>query len=78
MFGLTIIKQCIRLYQQTLSPDHGPLRALFPAGVCRFDPTCSEYMYHAVERHSWHGLLLGLHRLMRCHPFARGGRDPVP
>jgi putative membrane protein insertion efficiency factor len=71
------LKKSIRLYQRTLSPDHGPLRAVFPAGVCRHEPTCSEYMYQALDRHGWRGLLLGLARLSRCHPFSKGGYDPV-
>ena len=47
--------------------------------ACRFVPTCSEYAMEAVElygvrRGSW----LTLTRLLRCHPFARAGFDPVP
>ena len=48
-------------------------------GACRFQPTCSEYAAIAVseygmERGGW----LALRRLLRCHPFCRGGFDPVP
>lgn len=68
----------IRLYQRTLSPDHGPLKVLFPSGVCRYEPTCSEYMAQALQQHGWRGLGMGLKRIGRCHPFARGGHDPVP
>ncbi|MCJ7543982.1 MAG: membrane protein insertion efficiency factor YidD [Phycisphaerae bacterium] len=61
----------VRLYQVTLSPLLG--------GQCRFLPTCSHYALEAVGRH---GVLvggwLGLRRLLRCHPFSRGGYDPVP
>jgi putative membrane protein insertion efficiency factor len=78
MSTITMIQASIRVYQQTLSPDHGLLKALFPAGVCRFDPTCSEYMHEALKQHGWRGLLLGLRRLTRCHPLAPGGHDPVP
>ena len=60
----------VRLYQVTLSPLLG--------GQCRFQPTCSYYVIEAVGRH---GLLaggwMGLRRLLRCHPFSRGGYDPV-
>jgi hypothetical protein len=46
---------------------------------CRYLPTCSQYGYEAVHRH---GLTKGswftLRRLLRCHPFAAGGYDPVP
>jgi hypothetical protein len=47
--------------------------------VCRFEPTCSEYMAEAVERRGVvSGVMLGLKRLLRCHPFCAGGFDPVP
>ena len=61
----------IRLYQWTISPILGP--------NCRYLPTCSEYTLEAVERHgALAGLWLGLRRLLRCHPWAAGGYDPVP
>lgn len=68
----------IRLYQHTLSPDHGVLRYLFPNGVCRYQPTCSEYMEQALKRYGWRGLTMGIKRIGRCHPLAAGGHDPVP
>ena len=47
--------------------------------TCRFYPTCSEYMAQAMLRHgAWRGLWMGLRRITRCHPFAKGGHDPVP
>ena len=47
--------------------------------ACRFVPTCSEYAMEAVERHGViRGGLLAAGRLLRCHPFARSGYDPVP
>jgi uncharacterized protein len=61
----------IRVYKKTLSPLLGR--------HCRFLPTCSEYMYAAVERHGvGKGAYLGLRRILRCHPFHAGGHDPVP
>ncbi len=68
----------IKIYQKTLSPDHSIVRFLFPAGVCRFKPTCSQYMAQALAKHGWYGLLLGLVRIVRCHPGTTGGIDPVP
>ncbi|MFN2386208.1 MAG: membrane protein insertion efficiency factor YidD [Thermoanaerobaculia bacterium] len=46
---------------------------------CNFEPTCSSFGQTAIERHGWpRGGLLTAGRLLRCHPFAKGGKDPVP
>ncbi len=61
----------IRGYQILISPILPP--------TCRYHPSCSAYVLQAVR--SWgvvRGLGLGLRRLVRCHPWARGGLDPVP
>lgn len=71
--------QLIRLYQKTLSPDTGWLKALYPYGYCRFQPTCSQYTYEAVERFGViKGSWLGAKRILRCNPWSAGGSDPVP
>ncbi len=61
----------VRLYQIALSP-------LKPAS-CRFYPTCSQYMIEAIQKYgAVKGLWLGTKRLLKCHPFHKGGYDPVP
>ncbi len=60
----------VRLYQLTLSR--------FTGGCCRYTPSCSSYMIEAVERRGVVvGTTKGIWRICRCHPFARGGWDPV-
>lgn len=74
-----VAKWCIRLYQRTFSPDHGPLRRYFAHGYCKFHPTCSAYMYQAVDELGiTRGLILGTARIFRCNPWSQGGFDPVP
>lgn len=69
----------IRAYQKTLSPDHGPLKRLFPYGYCRFHPTCSDYGAEAYRQHGFfRGTALTAWRVCRCNPFSEGGNDPVP
>lgn len=66
----------INIYQKTLSPDHGPLRKRYPAGFCRFYPSCSEYTKLAiVENGSWRGIWLGMKRVSRCNPWTKPGVD---
>ena len=46
---------------------------------CRFHPTCSLYARQSIEQHGpWRGCALAIRRLMKCHPWHRGGLDPVP
>jgi len=57
---------------------HNSISLLFP-NVCRFTPTCSEYMALAIEQRGIiEGSWMGIKRLMKCHPFHSGGFDPLP
>lgn len=61
----------LRLYKRFLSP-------MLPS-ACRFEPTCSVYMYQAIDKHGvFKGGWMGIRRIGRCHPFHPGGYDPVP
>lgn len=72
-----LVLRLIRLYQKTLSFDHGFFKIFFPNGYCRFQPTCSEYTYQAVAKYGViKGGLKGLRRVLRCNPFNKGGFDP--
>lgn len=68
----------IRFYQKTISPDHGFGRVVNPLNGCRFVPSCSEYAYQAVEKYGvLKGGIMSIKRLFRCHPWQKGGYDPV-
>ena len=66
----------IRLYQKTISPDHGLVKGFFPHGYCRYYPSCSEYSHQSIKRK---GLIVGLiktiWRILRCNPWSKGGVD---
>ncbi len=67
----TLLTALIRFYQLFISP-------LCP-GVCRFRPTCSQYMLEAIKIHGvCRGIILGIKRILRCHPWGKSGYDPVP
>lgn len=60
----------IKFYRMFISPLKPP--------SCRFVPTCSEYALIAFEKYGvWRGLYLTIRRLLKCHPFHKGGYDPV-
>ena len=65
----------LRVYKGFVSP------VMHSVGMtqCKYLPTCSEYGYVAVVRYGWlRGGWMALRRVGRCHPFAKGGFDPVP
>ena len=62
----------IKIYRKFLS-------TLKTKPTCIYVPTCSEYAAEAIEKYgSIKGTFLATKRLLRCHPFAKGGYDPVP
>lgn len=69
-FGRKFVLFLLRAYKWAISPMLRP--------ACRYVPTCSEYAMEAVERYgAVHGGMKAVWRLLRCHPFAKGGFDPV-
>ncbi len=77
-FPVIVVTKLIRLYQKTISPDHGILSWRYPYGACRFYPSCSEYSRQAFIKHGFFkGLYLTIKRILRCHPWSKGGHDPV-
>jgi len=67
----------IRAYQKSWFFRSRILRTLFLSdGACRFQPTCSEYTYQAIERYGIiRGSWVGVKRILRCHPWSKGGYD---
>jgi len=67
----TIALQLLRGYKFAISPWFG--------ASCRYRPTCSEYAMQGIEVHGvLRGSWMTIGRLLRCHPFAAAGYDPVP
>jgi putative membrane protein insertion efficiency factor len=70
-----LLRLVFRTYKTAVSPI---LHAISPT-QCKFLPTCSEYAYIAIARHGpLRGTALALKRILHCHPWAKGGLDPVP
>ncbi|HEY1171572.1 MAG TPA: membrane protein insertion efficiency factor YidD [Verrucomicrobiae bacterium] len=67
----------VRLYRWLLSPV---LTQLFnPNGLCRFNPSCSEYALQSLQIHgAFRGSWLAFKRILRCNPWGSFGFDPVP
>jgi len=73
-----IVIKIIKIYQKTLSFDHGFFKFLYPYGYCRFTPTCSDYAIQAIEKYGiFKGGIKAFYRVMRCNPFNKGGHDPL-
>jgi putative membrane protein insertion efficiency factor len=73
--GARLAVGAIDVYRAAVSP------ALARSGLvhCRFEPTCSAYGREAIERYGApRGFALAAGRVLRCHPWAVGGYDPVP
>ncbi len=67
----TVLRGLIRFYQLALSP--------YMQHSCRYRPTCSQYSIEAIQRYGpLKGTYLALRRIIRCHPFSKGGFDPLP
>jgi putative membrane protein insertion efficiency factor len=65
-----VVLALLRAYRWAVSPMLPP--------ACRYVPTCSEYAMEAVERYgALRGSAMAVWRVLRCHPFTRGGVDPV-
>jgi putative membrane protein insertion efficiency factor len=70
-----ILLAVLAFYKRWLSPAVHTLGV----GGCRFQPTCSDYAVTAIALHGpLRGTVLAIGRLLRCHPFSRGGLDQVP
>ncbi len=68
----------IKIYQKTISFDHGILKIFYPHGFCRFYPSCSEYGVQAITKYGIiKGGLMTSWRVLRCNPWNKGGNDPV-
>ncbi|NLC17906.1 MAG: membrane protein insertion efficiency factor YidD [Clostridiales bacterium] len=67
-----ILIALIKAYRKYISP-------LKRTQSCIYTPTCSLYAIEALERYgAIKGTYLAVRRILRCHPFHKGGYDPVP
>jgi len=65
-----IILKSIQLYRKYISPMTPP--------KCIYTPTCSQYAIDAINKYgALKGGFLAIKRILRCHPFRKGGYDPV-
>ncbi|OQA61922.1 MAG: putative membrane protein insertion efficiency factor [Candidatus Atribacteria bacterium ADurb.Bin276] len=69
-FLVNVIDRILNFYQIFISPS-------LPSS-CRFEPTCSQYARDAIRKYGvLKGGIMALWRILRCHPYSRGGYDPV-
>lgn len=64
-----VLIKLIELYQITPIHTHS---------MCRFSPTCSEYMKECINEYGLKGIKFGIRRIIKCHPFGKFGYDPIP
>lgn len=75
-----LLLKSIIWYQKVDFFNNPAFKTLFLTdAVCKYEPTCSRYTYQAIEKYgSLKGIYLGVSRIIRCHPWAKGGYDPIP
>lgn len=60
----------IKFYRKYISPMKAP--------CCIYTPTCSEYAVQAIDKYgAFKGGFMAIKRILRCHPYHKGGHDPV-
>jgi hypothetical protein len=74
-----LILKSIVLYQKSSFLNNELFKALFMTDqVCKYEPTCSRYTYQAIDKYGvLKGGFIGLKRIARCHPWTKGGYDPL-